>query len=301
MQITFAPDDKLHLTNLTKVFWPELGYAKGDLVAYYREIATVILPYLEDRPQVLHRHVDGYAGKEFFQRVSRQRPEWVPVVDIIVSGHKPKAFHLCQNWPTLLWLVNFGCIELIPWNSRVPSLDRPDYLVIDLDPSDVAFPRIVEVALAVRKVFDRAGAPSFCKTSGQKGLHVYVPLGTTYIHEQAKLFGEIVGRLVFHELPTLTSLDPRLEKRAGRVYLDTTRNARAQAVAAAYSARPHPGATVSAPLAWSEVRKSLDPGKFTIKTMPGRIAKLGDLWDGVLGSGIELHDCLQRLEKLVNR
>ncbi|MBM4071393.1 MAG: hypothetical protein FJ271_21015 [Planctomycetes bacterium] len=298
MQTTFARDDKLHLTNLTKVFWPEHGYTKGDLLNYYREIAPAILPYLIDRPQILHRHVDGYAGKEFFQRVSRQRPAWVPVADIIVIGRKPKTFHLCQNWPTLLWLANFGCIEFDPWNSRMQSLDRPDYLIIDLDPSDgVPFSRVVEVALVVRKVLDRAGAPSFPKTSGQKGMHVYIPLEAKYLHEQAKLFGEIVGRLVHRELPALTCLDPRLEKRFACVYLDKTRNARAQAVAAAYSARPYPGATVSAPLAWSEVRKTLDPSRFTIKTMPARIAKVGDLWAGVLGEGIDLADCLQRLEK----
>lgn len=218
-------------------------------------------------------------------------------MDIVVSGRKAKTFHLCPNWPTLLWLANFGCIELGLWNSRVGSLDRPDYLIIDLDPSDVPFSRVVEVALAVRKVLDQAGAPSFCKTSGQKDMHVYVPLGAKYVHEQAKLFGEIVARLVHRQLPALTSLDPRLEKRAGRVYLDTTRNARAQAVAAAYSARPFPGATVSASLAWSEVRKNLAPGKFTVKTMPGRIARVGDLWEGVLRERIDLHDCLQRLEK----
>lgn len=130
--------------------------------------------------------MDGYAGKEFFQRVSRQRPAWITVVDIIVSGRKPKTFHLWQNWPTLLWLANFGCIELIPWNSRVRSLDRPDYLVIDLDPSDVPFTRVVEVALAVRKVLDRAGAPSFCKTSGPKGwLHHHRPRQRTALPVRA--------------------------------------------------------------------------------------------------------------------
>src|SRR5262245_8243285 len=128
-------DDRLILTNLKKVFWPECGYTKGDLIDYYREIAAVVLPYLIDRPQVLHRHVDGHAGKEFFQRVSRQRPAWVQTVEVSLDGgKKTRDFHLCQDWPTLLWQANFGCIELIPWNSKVGSIDRPDYLIIDLDP-----------------------------------------------------------------------------------------------------------------------------------------------------------------------
>jgi bifunctional non-homologous end joining protein LigD len=299
MTTTFAIDDTLHLTNLTKVFWPEHGYTKRDLIDYYKEIAPIILAYLIDRPQVLHRHVDGHAGKEFFQRVSRQSPPWIQIVRITLDGgRKTRDFHLCQDWPTLLWLANFGCIEFIPWSSRVGSLDQPDYMVIDLDPQDVPFSQVVQVALAVRKVFDQTGAASFCKTSGKRGLHIYVPLGQKYQHEQAKMVGELVARLVHRKLPDITTLDPRTERRQGRIYLDTTRNARGQAVAVAYSARPHPGATVSAPLKWSEVRKGLDPAKFTIKTMPRRIEKVGDLWQGVLGKGIDLRAWLSGLERI---
>jgi bifunctional non-homologous end joining protein LigD len=130
--MTTTPTDTLTLTNLTKVFWPAEGYTKRDLLDYYREIAPLILPHLRDRPQVLHRHVDGHAGKEFFQRVSRQCPPWVKLARITVDGRRPRDFHLCNDWPTLLWLANFGCIELIPWNSRVATLDRPDYMVLDL-------------------------------------------------------------------------------------------------------------------------------------------------------------------------
>src|SRR5271170_2394001 len=124
----------LVLTNRQKVFWPEHGHTKGDLLDYYREIAPVILPYLKDRPQVLHRHVDGHKGKEFFQRVSRGQPSWIKTASIPLSGRRERTFILCQDWPSLLWMANFGCVELIPWNSRVGSLDWPDWLVIDLDP-----------------------------------------------------------------------------------------------------------------------------------------------------------------------
>jgi bifunctional non-homologous end joining protein LigD len=299
MKTAVAPTDTLILTNLTKVFWPECGLTKRDLIDYYREIATVILPYLMDRPQVLHRHVDGHAGKEFFQRMSRHCPPWMKFARITLDGGKRvRDVHVCQDWPTLLWMANFGCIELIPWGSRVGSLDSPDYMVIDLDPQDVPLPKTVQVALTVRGILDKIGAESVCKTSGKRGLHVYVPFGKKYTFGQAKMLAELVAILANRALPETTSLDPRPDRRRNRIYLDTTRNARGQAVAAAYSARPHPGATVSAPLKWSEVGKKLDPTKYTIKTMPGRVEKVGDLWRAVLGPGIDLRACLQRLEKL---
>lgn len=298
MTTTFAPDDTLTLTNLKKVFWPEAGLTKGDLLDYYRAIAPFMLPYLADRPMVLHRHVDGHAGKEFFQRVSRKCPPWVKIARIELEGRRNREFHLCQDWPTLLWLANFGCIEFIPWASRVGSLDSPDYMVIDLDPADgVPFGQVIEVALATRRILDQLAVTSCPKTSGKRGLHIYVPLARRYSFPQAKMLSELVARLVHRALPQTTTLDPRTEQRTGRVYLDTTRNSRGQAVAVAYSARPHSGATVSAPLKWSEVRSTLDPARFTIQTMQKRLAKLGDLWAPVLGPGIELRDCLRRLER----
>ena len=163
MTATFGPDDKLVLTNLNKVFWPDQGYTKRDLLDYYREIAPVMLPYLIDRPQVLHRHVDGHTGKEFFQRVSRTTPKWLKTTEIVLEDGRRRDFHLCQDWPTLLWLANFGCFELIPWSSRVGSLERPDYAVIDLDADNVPFPQIVEIANAVRKIVE-TGAEGYCKT-----------------------------------------------------------------------------------------------------------------------------------------
>jgi bifunctional non-homologous end joining protein LigD len=296
MTTTFGPDDKLHLTNLNKVFWPEHGYTKRDLLDYYREIAPVMLPYLVDRPQVLHRHVDGHSGKEFFQRVSRTTPSWLKTTEITLEDGRKRDFHLCQDWPTLLWLANFGCIELIPWNSRVGSLERPDYAVIDLDPIEVPFPQIVEVAKAVRRIVEN-GAEGFCKTSGKRGLHIYIPLGRQYTFDQAMMASKLIATLVNRELPAITSLDPRTENRKGLIYLDTTRNSRGQSVAAPYSARPYPGATVSTPLKWSEVKKGLDPAKFMIKTMAKRIERVGDLWQKVLGPGIDLQAWIQQLEK----
>ena len=174
-------------------------------------------------------------------------------------------------------------------------LDKPDYLVIDLDPESVPFTRVVEAALAVHKTLEKAAAECFCKTSGKRGLHVYVPLGARYDYGQAREFAQIVATIVNQRLPKTTSLVRSPSLRQGRVYLDCLQNARGQTLAAPYSVRPYPGATVSTPLRWREVTPRLDPARFTIKTMPRRLDRLGDLWKPVLGPGIDLEACLDRL------
>ncbi len=286
------------VTHPDKVYWPEEGYTKGELIAYYREVAPVILPYLRDRPESLHRHPNGAAGKSFFQKdVSRQPPP-APVQTVSVpgaSGGGTVRYALCQDEASLVYLANLGCIELNPWHSRVASFDRPDYLVIDLDPRDVPFDRVVEAAVAVRKTLDRAGAECLCKTSGKRGLHVVVPLGARYDYEQAKQFAELIALRVHGELPGTTSLVRSPAQRRRRVYLDFLQNRRGQTLAAPYCARPYPGATVSTPLAWREVKKGLDPSAFTIKRLARRLEKVGDLWAPVLGEGVDLAECLERL------
>jgi bifunctional non-homologous end joining protein LigD len=174
--LNLKPDDCLVLTNRQKIFWPEEGYTKGHLLDYYLEIAPVILPYLMDRPQSPHRHVDGWQGKEFWQRISRTQLPWLRTARV---DHRKgqRTWNLTQDWPTLLWLVNFGCIELLPWCSRVETLDWPDYAVIDLDPQDVPFNHVVEVAQAIHRLLEKIGAENYCKTSGKRGLHICVPLG----------------------------------------------------------------------------------------------------------------------------
>ncbi len=287
------------LTHLDKVYWPKEGYTKGDLIAYYREISPVILPYLRDRPLSLHRHPNGIEGQSFFQKdVSKQPPP--PEVKTVTvkhdSGHIRYA--LCQDEYTLLYLANLGCIEMNPWNARVGSLENPDYLVIDLDPEAAPFARVVEAAIAVHRLLDRAGAHSVCKTSGKRGLHIFVPLAARYDHDQVRQFAEIVANLVHRQLPKATSVVRSPALRQGRVYLDFLQNRRGQTLAAPYSVRPYPGATVSTPLRWREVRKSLDPSRFTIRTLMRRLDQVGDLWRPVLEGGIDLADCLARLQKL---
>jgi bifunctional non-homologous end joining protein LigD len=209
--------------------------------------------------------------------------------EVPMSGRKgERTWPLCQDWPSLLWLVNFGCIEFIPWNSRVATIDWPDYLAIDLDPEAVPFKEVVAVAQAVHKMLDKMGATNYCKTSGKRGLHICVPLGAQYTFAQSKLLGEIICRLVHQQLPSLTSRNPARSQRQGLIYLDQTRNVRGQSLAAAYCARPWPGATVSTPLKWSKVRSGLDPAKFTIRTVRQRVDRFGDLWQPLLGPGIDL-------------
>jgi bifunctional non-homologous end joining protein LigD len=278
-------------TNLQKIYWPAEGYTKGNLLAYYHEIASFILPYLSERPLSLHRHPNGIDGPSFFQKdlSSQPPPDWVKTISIASeSAGKDINYLVCQDEPTLLYVANLGCIEMNPWNSRVATLDRPDYLVIDLDPEGVPFRRVVETAQAIRKLLERGCGAGCCKTSGKRGLHVYVPLAARYDYDQARQFAEIVARQVNAMLPEATSLVRAPAQRQGKIYLDYLQNRRGQTMAAPYSLRPVAGALVSTPLRWSEVTKSLDPSKFTLKSMPRRLEKLGDLWSPVLGKGIDL-------------
>ena len=290
---------KIKLSNLDKVFWPAEGYTKGEVIDYYREVAPVILPHLKDRPESLYRTPNGITEKGFFQKEAGELPpDWMATQEVYSGSHKKRIrYFVCQDEATLVYLANLGCIEINPWLSRLQQLDNPDYFVIDLDPEDISFDRVVEAALAVRKVLDRAGATGYPKTSGASGMHIYVPLGAQYDYEAAGQFARVVAVLANKEIPDFTSLvrDPR--KRQQRVYLDFLQNRAGQTLAAPYSIRPRPGATVSTPLKWEEVRVGLDPREFTILTTPARIKRVGDLFEGVLGPGIDLENCLENLLK----
>jgi bifunctional non-homologous end joining protein LigD len=258
-----------------------------------------MVPYLIDRPESLHRHPNGIEKESFFQKdFGDQVPDWVRTVRVqTASGSGEIHYVLCQDEASLLYLANLGCIEINPWNSRVRHLDEPDYLVIDLDPEDIGLPRVVEAALAIHRLLDRIGAESYCKTSGKTGLHVYVPLGARYSTEAARQFAQLIATVVQRELPDTTSTLRKPALRQRRVYLDFLQNRSGQTLAAPYSVRPVAGATVSTPLKWSEVRRGLDPTRFTMQTVPRRIDKVGDLWKPVLGRGVDLSACLGRLAK----
>ncbi len=288
---------KLRLTNLDKVFWPEDGYTKGDLIDYYREIAPFILPYLKDRPESLNRHPDGIDGESFYQKNvnSEQIPDWIPTVKIPSEGERGYVdYLLCQEDAALVFLANLACIELNPWNSRADQPDKPDFAIMDLDPEDISFGEVVKAAQAVHRILKSAGVQSCPKTSGATGLHIYIPLGAKYTYEQARDFTKIIAHLANQKLPETTSVERHPAKRQGKVYLDYLQNSRGQTLAAAYCVRPRPGATVSTPLKWEEVKAGLDPTKFTIRTIRKRLDKVGDLFTPVLGPGIDLAQALGR-------
>jgi bifunctional non-homologous end joining protein LigD len=286
-------------TNLDKVYWPKEGYTKGDLLNYYHDVAPFILPYLHDRPLSLHRHPNGIAGKSFFQKdVSGQPPpDWVQTASIASeSAGKNISFVVCQDEATLLYVVNLGCIEMNPWNSRLGALDRPDYVVIDLDPQEIGFSQVVETALEVRKVIENAGGECHCKTSGKRGLHIFLPLGGRYDYAEARSFAERVARVVNSKLPDTTSILRQPAQRRARIYLDFLQNNRGQTLVAPYSLRPVEGATISTPLRWAEVKKTLDPTRFNLRTIRQRLDRVGDLWKPVLGRGIDLRKCLRTMK-----
>jgi bifunctional non-homologous end joining protein LigD len=289
------------ITHPDKVYWPRDGITKGELIDYYRMIGPLMLPYLRDRPQSLNRFPNGIAAKNFYQKdVSRQPPpDWVrtEMIDVDVRT-KDMQMVICDNLDTLLYLANLGCIEINPWNSRVENVEQPDWVVIDLDPEDVSFAQVIETAKTVHRVLEKADVPSCCKTSGKTGLHIYVPLGAKYDYEVGRRFAEIVANIVKGLHPNTTSVVRSPALRRNRVYVDFLQNSRGQTLAAPYSVRPAPGAPVSTPLKWSEVKAGLDPKKFTIFNMEKRTSRLGDLWKPVIGRGADLEDGLDRLMKV---
>lgn len=287
------------LSHLDKVFWPEEGYTKGDVINYYNSIYKYIGKYLKDRPQSLYRTPNGITAKGFFHKdAGDAAPDWVETYKSwSESANKEINYIVCNDKPTLLYLANLGSIEINPWNSRITSLDNPDYLIMDIDPSEKnTFNQVIETALVIKEVLDKAQADCYCKTSGATGMHVYVPLGAKYDYEQAKNFAHIIASLAHEQLPDFTSLERNLSKRtASNIYIDFLQNRKGQTLASVYSLRPKPRASVSAPLEWSEVKKGLDPKNFNIKNTLSRIEKKGDLFAGVLKKGIDMKKCLKNL------
>jgi len=289
---------KVSLTNLDKVYWPADGYTKGDLIQYYISIYKYILPYLKNRPQSLKRNPNGIDKPGFFHKdAGGEAPSWVKSIPLYSeSADKDIDYILCNDAATLTYLNNLGCIEINPWNSTTKNLDNPDYLIMDIDPSDNnTFDEVIETAQVIKSVLDKAGATSYCKTSGASGLHIYVPLHAAYTYEQVRPFAEIVAILTEQQLPDLTTTERSLKKRKGRIYIDHLQNKRGQTLASVYSVRPVPGASVSTPLDWKEVKKGLHPSDFTIKNVLKRIEKKGDLFGGVLKGRVNLEKCLTRL------
>lgn len=288
-------------TNLHKIFWPEEKITKGDVIAYYQSVAKYILPYLKDRPESLLRNPNGIAASSFFQKdAAPGAPAWVKHKKFFSeSVNKDIDYIICNDKATLAYLNNLGCIELNPWHSTLQKPDHPDYLIIDIDPSEKnTFEQVIEAAQVIHEIFEKAGAKSYCKTSGATGLHVYVPTQKKYTYEQLKDFSHLVCMIAQEQLPGFTSLERNLKKRGNKmIYLDYLQNRRGQTISSVYSLRPKPGATVSMALDWKEVKPGLTPLSFTIHNALKRIEKKGDLFAPILGKGIDLKKCLENLDK----
>lgn len=291
---------KVPLTNFSKLFWPDEGYTKGDIIAYYDKIAEYILPYLKDRPESLNRHPDGIKGESFYHKDLKSVPKWVKTVSLFSeSEQKHINWLVCNDRDTLLYMANLGCIEINPWSSRYQKTNYPDYLIIDLDPNGTSFREVIKTALIIKEVLDRAKMTGFVKTSGKTGLHIFIPLGAKYTFEQTRQFAQLIATIVNQKLPDTTSINRNPEKRGEKVYIDFLQNRIGQTIAAPYSIRPVPQAAVSTPLEWSELTPSLHPTDFTIKNIFRRLSKKGDIWEQFRNHrGINMLKSLEILTKV---
>lgn len=294
-EIFTIDDQKINISHIDKIFWPEDKYTKRDLINYYLSISDILLSYLKDRPESLLRFPDGITGEHFYHKDIDFAPDWIKTIKI-ETGEEKKIVNylLCQDKASLIYLINLGCIDLNPWSSRVGSLDNPDYMVIDLDPENISFSEVVKTALAAHEVMEKVGIPNFVKTTGLTGIHIYSPLNRQYTYEQSRQLAQIIAIKIHEKIPKITSLERMPIKRKGKVYLDCLQNARGQTLASVYSVRAINGAIVSTPLEWEEVNEKLKPQQFTIKNILDRIEKKGDLFKPVLGKGFDMEKVLNK-------
>jgi bifunctional non-homologous end joining protein LigD len=290
--------ETVNISNRHKIFWPDEGYTKGDVIDYYDQMSEYILPHLKDRPLSLKRNPNGIRDEGFFHKDAGEKaPKYVDVFKVNSdSSNKVIDYIVCNNKATLLYLANLGCIEINPWNSTTKSPDNPSWMVIDIDPSAKnKFIDVVDVALATKEVLDKAGLDCYCKTSGASGLHVYVPMKNKYDYKTVKDFAHIIASLVQEQLPKTTSLERSLSKRGPKIYIDYLQNRSGQTLASVYSIRPKPGATISTPLDWKEVTHKLHPSDFTIENILERVKKKGDLFKPVLNAASNIDKALKNL------
>ena len=289
----------LKFTNLSKIYWPEDGITKRDMLNFYYQVAEYIIPYLKDRPQSLNRFPNGIHRKSFYQKnVKGKSPDWVKTFPYTSEGEN-KEFLVGADEATLLWMANLGCIEMNPWFSRIQSEDNPDFCIIDLDPDKNTFDQVIQAAREVKKVLDMIGVPSYPKTSGSTGIHIYIPLAAKYSYDQSQMFAKLVVQIVQKQIPEFTSIERMISNRQGKMYLDFLQNRPGATIASPYSLRPKPGATVSMPLHWDEVKKGLKMSDFTIRNSIARLKREGDLFKGVLGEGINMEKVLEAAQPVM--
>jgi bifunctional non-homologous end joining protein LigD len=276
---------EVRLTNLRKLFWPELGITKGDLIQYYADVAPVLLPHIRDRAMVMKRYPHGAAGEFFFmKRAPSPRPDWIRTFAIDHGSKGMIDFPVIDDVPSLLWVINLGCIDLNQWYATTDDPNRPDYLHFDLDPGDGAtFPQVLEVALIVREALEILGMAPLVKTTGSKGVHVYVPIVRGPEQQAVWTFAKALGVELAARHPKLMTSEYKVKNRPhGRVLIDYNQNRWGATLASIYSVRPRPAASVSTPVTWTEVEKGVSIDDFRLDNVRPRIAKVGDLWKPLL-------------------
>jgi bifunctional non-homologous end joining protein LigD len=295
------PAPRLKVTNPRKVFWPAEGYTKANLIEYYERVAPFMLPYLRDRPLVLTRFPDGISGKSFFQKDAPEfAPAWVRTERIYSKDtERDIAYLVVDDVEMLRYVANSASIPIHCWASRVPSLERPDWLVLDLDPKGAPFTDVVRVALALRGILDGLALPSYVKTSGATGLHILLPLGARYTYEQTRTFARLLAMLGVEALPDISTVARPLRARGGKVYIDFGQNGHGQTIVAPFSLRPLPGAPASCPLEWGEVTPHLDPARFNLATITARFERMADPLRPVLEEGIDMVAAIERIQARV--
>ena len=276
---------EVRLTNLRKIFWRELGLTKGDLLQYYLDVAEVLLPHVRDRAMVMKRYPNGAHGDFFFMKQAPSpRPDWIEICAIDHGPEKIINFPMVQDRASLLWVINLGCIDLNQWYARCDGVNQPDYVHFDLDPgAGASFEQVCESGLVLKEALDTLKMPSLVKTTGSKGLHVYVPIVRGPDQKDVWTFAKALAHELAARHPALLTAEYRVAKRPhGRVLVDYNQNAWGRTLASIYSVRPRPEATVSTPVKWREVEKGIRIEDFTVRNVPSRIAKVGDLWKPLL-------------------
>jgi len=269
------------------------------MLNYYYKVGELMMPYLKDRPMSLNRFPGGIHGQSFYQKnVTDKTPDWAKTFDHVTDEGKVTKYLVGTDEASLLWMASLGCIEINPWFSRAQTPDNPDYCVIDLDPDKHTYDQVVEAARITKDILDAIDVPSYPKTSGSTGMHIYIPLAGKYTYQQSQLFANIIVKLVHKQIPDYTSLERSIAARHGKMYLDFLQNRPGATIAGPYSLRPKPGATVSTPLSWDEVKPGLTIQHFNIHNAIGRFKETGDLFHGVLGEGIDLEKTLKKTQSV---
>ena len=288
----------IKFTNLSKLYWPEDKVSKRDMLNFYYQMAPVMLPYYKGKPQTLNRFPNGIHGKTFYQKdVKGKAPGWIETFPYYSHmDQRDKEFLVITNEASILHVAGMGCIEINPWNSRVSTPDNPDWCIIDLDPDKNTFDQVIECANVTKQVLDAIGVPAYPKTSGSTGMHIYIPLGAKYTYEHCKEFGRVIAKIIHAQLPEYTSIERLVANRGGKMYIDFLQNRPQATVAGPYSLRPKPGAPVSTPLDWSEVKKGLKITDHNIHNVVHRVKEIGDIFKPVMGKGIDLKSTLKKIE-----